>query len=392
MAAIKSAAPANLIKGSDEAESFNNSLEGATILALGGDDKITNSGASAVIDAGDGDDYLYNTGKGVSLSGGDGNERVVSYGSNSTINTGAGNDSVMSYIASVTTSAGDGNDTITVFGRYAGGSGNTIIGGTGDDTIDNKAANVLFLYQEGDGNDLIQGFKDTSTLRVEGTASTQESGDNVNVSVGSNVITLEGAATLSTINIETITQGVTLDNYTGSTLITGTGYADSIINHANYVTIQARGSDDTIINFGDTPSVTTSFHGRYALIQGDAGKDSLENHSKYVTLDGGADDDTLGNSSWGVEASLNGGDGNDYFWNHAKATIEGGAGDDTVYNGSGSEVIIKILQSTAAREMIHFGTTATQTAFWQMAAQVTISFSVSPINPHFWEATMMIQS
>ena len=97
---------------------------------------------------------------------------------------------------------GDGDDTI--YNEF--GDNVTIDGGAGNDSIDNHdGSNVLFTYTAGNGNDLIQGFNATSTLRIgegTGTYSKATVGSDIIVTVGDGKITLEGAASLSALNID----------------------------------------------------------------------------------------------------------------------------------------------------------------------------------------------
>ena len=131
--------------GTAGADSINNTLDGATINALGGNDTVNNTGAT------------------VSISGGAGNDYIINDGFNVTIYGGAGNDSIS----------------------------------LSSDSTDN-----LIQYTKGDGNDIIYGFNENSTLSISGgNFSTTKSGSNIIVTVGSGKITLSGAATLSTVNV-----------------------------------------------------------------------------------------------------------------------------------------------------------------------------------------------
>ena len=358
------------IYGGEGTNSVYNLGANSSIVGGSGDDKVTNTGASTTINVGDGNNYVYNSGKDVSIIGGANKERVVSYGTNSTINTGAGNDSIMSYIGSVTTSAGDGDDTITAYGanssidggndndkitNYAGGVGNTLNSGKGSDTIDNKAANVVIIHELGDGNDLIKGFKDTSTLRIAGDYTTQISGSDVLVTVDEEIITLKSAATLSTINIEDL--DVTINNTFPNTLISSKSGNDKIINNGKYVTIKAGDGNDSINNYSGSHSSIDggngdddiySEGGSNVIIDGGNGADAIAlwGSGDHNSVNGGSGDDKI--STCGMEAigenhdivcltpdnsTLDGGDGNDYIYNDSNgSTLLGGAGNDSICN------------------------------------------------------------
>ena len=78
-----------------------------------------------------------------------------------------------------------------------------------NDSISGSGNNVTFFYEVGNGNDTINGFNETSTLRVAGSdCSSVVSGSDVIVTVGENYITLVGAANLSTVNIVSNDQSV----------------------------------------------------------------------------------------------------------------------------------------------------------------------------------------
>ena len=97
---------------------------------------------------------------------------------------------------------------------YYKGSNVTINGGVGNDTI-SLGGSTLIKYAEGDGNDLIQGFGDTDTLKIASSSySTKKSGDNIIVTVGKGKITLEGATYLDTLNIVSDKHSWTLDGTT----------------------------------------------------------------------------------------------------------------------------------------------------------------------------------
>lgn len=314
-----------LTEGND---TYKNSLDGATILALGGDDTVLNYGANASIEGGtgedslsngiymtgsikagadnvtltgeDGADYLYNyKGQNVNLTGGNGNDELHNNNANQvTIDGGADNDYINSFDSQfVSINGGSGDDSIFSFGSHT-----TISGGTGNDTIAfyNSSNNNLIKYIFGDGNDSILGFDATSTLKIgNGTTDTYSKatvGSDILVTVGGGEITLVGAASLSTVNI------LGKEVYSNPLLITLTEGNDSYNNTTDGATILALGGDDQITNSGASVS-----------IDGGAGSDTIQNDGSSVTIDGGTD--------------------NDYISNHgSNVTISGGAGNDSISN------------------------------------------------------------
>ncbi len=318
--------------------------QAADLAPTDGDDQIENTSEGVEINALAGNDTINNRASQVTINADAGNDRVTNFSAEVTINGGAGADFLFNSGNGKNVLINGGNDSDTIL-NY--GSDVTITGGAGNDSINNdEGENVLFQFRAGDGNDLIEGFNESSTLKIgngTGTYSQETVNNDLILTVGTEKISLVGAANLSTVNILGTKIPVEITNYNNSSLVAGTSYTDKIFNHANYVTIRAFGNNDTIINYGSDPAAVNSSNGRYALIQAGDGNDSVENHGMYVTIDGGAGADIIGNSSWGIKASLNGGAGNDYLWNHANATIQGGDGDDTVYNSNlGADAFIEL--------------------------------------------------
>ncbi|MBO4780104.1 MAG: calcium-binding protein, partial [Selenomonadaceae bacterium] len=276
-------------------------LKGAatlSVLNIAGEEEIEgknvrNKDDYSIVSGTGGDDSIRNTGANVELNALGGNDSIRNSGNNVTIDGGAKNDSIT-------------NETDNV----------TIIGGLGNDQIYNdEGKNILFAYNAGDGNDVITGFNETSTLSISGGLySLQTSGNDVIVSVDDGKITLKGAASLSTVNVIGVEDKP----------------ASRINNSTDNATVTGGNADDTVYNTGSR-----------AMIVGYGGNDSLKSINKnYVTIDGGAGNDriinTLSEGKWGgstgIRASLNGGEGNDYISNGIgnSATLIGGDGDDTL--------------------------------------------------------------
>lgn len=161
----------------------------------------------------------------VVLEGTDEADDIFSNGDRLTINGGAGNDSILPHGYNNIINGGAGNDSISNWLSYY----STISGGTGDDTIDtstnlNMGRNV-FLYNTGDGNDVLTGFHPNDTLRITGSTYTRsESDGDIILFIGDGSIRIQEQAGKS-INIEgepqiTVIQsdnsnGVTIYSYDG---------------------------------------------------------------------------------------------------------------------------------------------------------------------------------
>ena len=235
--AIINQTPNKTVTGTSNANLIYNYGSNVLINAKGGNDDIFNMSPDVTINAGNGNNFISSRDNNVSIKSGtgndsisddgwsntidagDGNNQITNGGKRVSITTGAGNDSINNGSALVSINAGDGNDTIDNRGSFSmvdagagndyikisGGKNFTINAGKGDDFIEDKwkhGENILFTYAEGDGNDTIYGFNETSTLSIAGGSySTQQSGSDVIVTVGDGKITLENAAFLSKLNI-----------------------------------------------------------------------------------------------------------------------------------------------------------------------------------------------
>ena len=311
--------------GNDSINSSVNSSSssGIVISALGGNDRITHS-----------------SGKAVTIKGGAGKDTIRAYAENAYIDGGEGNDIIDLQISSYVSGAKNNTGGATIIG----GKGNDVI--ALDATLDaGSATGRVIVYNEGDGNDFIQGLRasDTIIIATENGSlpvlSEKKDGDDYIVNIGSGKITLKGveesvmsAVTFAkgTFSINEETEIISVSD-TGTavvpTLVSGTSagenYTEGKANTASNVVYDLVGGADKFGNNG----------GNYVLVYGGAGNDTLTNtKGNNVTLDGGAGNDLLeANSGTGV--LLIGGAGNDTFSIASEAstvTINGGAGNDYI--------------------------------------------------------------
>lgn len=272
----------NYIDLSDDNNAFKNTVDEATIVAMGGNDTLNNYGDNALID------------------GGAGNDKIRNYGDGALIDCVDGNDSVRNYADNV-----------------------TINGGTGNDTLRNYGEEVVFDYVAGDGNDKIYGFDETSTLSISGDGySTTKSGNNIIVTVGDGKITLAGAANLEELNIEgTLKEkNLKLTDSDAATVTLPTDY-ESADASARTTAIQITGNalDNSIIG-GNADNT----------IAGGAGNDSLYGNTGNDSINGGSGDDYIQGS--GGNDKLYGYTGNDTLW--------GGEGNDSLWGQAGADIFV----------------------------------------------------
>ena len=118
----------------------------------------------------------------------------------------------------VTLVGGSGDDSIQNSGNNA-----SISGGTGDDLISlaSSAENVTISYANGDGNDKIYGFNSDDRINITSgkISSSVRSGNDAVLKIGSGKITLVGGASLVSHNVSATK---------ANSKVNGTAYADSI--------------------------------------------------------------------------------------------------------------------------------------------------------------------
>ncbi|MBQ3337815.1 MAG: calcium-binding protein, partial [Selenomonadaceae bacterium] len=353
---------------------YNDFGSNVTINAGDGSDSISNSGGYVSISTGDGDDSIQNnSGSFVTINAGAGSDSISNSGGYVTINAGAGDDSISNeswwngyqhYPDNVTINAGSGNDSI----RNNNGSRVMINAGAGNDSIENYSSNVtinagagndrislthsgnLIQYAAGDGNDTLWGFNESETLTITGGSySTQVSGSDVLVKIGSGSILLVGAKgkdlninRKKTPKLITLTDSNdTFSSTLSSVKIIGGKGSDYINAEGANNSIDGGAGDDTIESYGFNVSINAGAgndyisnysDGRGTIIAG-TGDDNIYNDGMSVIIDGGAGDDSINN--YGDNVTINAGAGNDYIYNRGDSvTINAGTGNDSIYNDS----------------------------------------------------------
>ena len=367
-----SSSASKLITLTEGNDNYQNSISGATIQALGGSDTVYNTSltSNVLINGGAGKDYIENGnvvnyswqggGSNVTINGGAGNDSVSNNGDNSSIIGGEGNDSIISNGSKVTISGGDGSDTIGNddegnYSSISGGDGDdrllnfgkyaTVNGGKGNDTLYTNYSsrrnqfldfdtNVTFQYAQGDGNDIISGFRADSTLSISGGSySTTKSDDNIIVTVGNGKISLIGAASLSAVNIKGDSSGGS-----SSTTLTVTDKTKSPVTVDSAIkTINASKRTTAVKITGNTNANTISGGSKNDTINGGAGNDSIIGNAGNDSILGNAGNDRLyGN---GGNDKLYGNTGNDRLYgNSGNDSLWGGAGNDSLWGGKGTDV------------------------------------------------------
>jgi hypothetical protein len=277
----------------------------------------------------------------LALFGGDGNDSILGGNANDTIYGGFGNDTMIGAVGNDTLFGEDGND---LFGDPSTAA-NGVADDPGADFYNGGDGIDQFVWETGDGNDIIQGGVDgADILRFLGADATADAFTVTQAGAAPTHLNVVLAA--ETVDTHGVEQ-VILTGRTGADTVTVNDLTPTELEHlvldltagdADAVTVNGRAADDNIL-------ITTSAAGTVNLlglpgydirllnVAGGAGADTL-------TVNGNDGNDVI-KSVDGVEAQvnivLNGNAGDDFL--SADATLNGGTGDDFLEGGSGDDVI-----------------------------------------------------
>lgn len=181
---------------STDKNTIENNIGGNNVVIISGngDDYISNYSDNVSIFSGSGNNRIFNKSSYVTISTGDGNNTINNNtGNNVIINCGAGNDSIENTGASVTIDGGAGNDKI--YNGAAPQSGGAVMYYNAS-YYEGGFSNVVFKHGADSGNHTIWGFRENSTLAVEGVElddisySPDATGYDLNVTIGKAQVSL----------------------------------------------------------------------------------------------------------------------------------------------------------------------------------------------------------
>ncbi len=262
-------------------------------------------------------------------------ETILAFASGSEIHAAGGNDTLLGNSGNDRLYGDDGNDTLK---GYAGND--TLVGGTGNDRLEGGVGSDTYLFNAGDGQDVIleDRYDTASDILRFGEGLLAENA--IIEPVGNNlVIRFKGSDDSVTINnyfsseIYKIEEIIFADGTCWNIaeiekrlfLNIGTDEAQNIQAHATGSEIHSAGGDDTLNGAAGSDA-----------LYGDEGNDSLYGAGGDDTLYGGNGADFLSGSTGddllaGEEGNdkLNGDDGRD--------TLYGDAGDDVLSGGAGND-------------------------------------------------------
>ncbi len=303
---------------------------------------VNGTGGKNVINVGNSGNSVIVTGLSaqVTIDGAEGaNDQLVinGLGGNDTIDASA----LSAGVIGLTIDGGDGNDTI-IGSRGAdqliGGAGNDVVtGGMGNDVAFLGDGNDQFIWNPGDGSDIVEGQAGTDTLVFNGSNANERMDISAN---GSRVLLSRdvGSVTMDVNGVERIqlnasggADTITVNDLTGTDVTqvaidlaqigtgTGDGQPDNVI-------VNATAGDDAIKIAGSGGTITVSgLAANVTVAHAEGANDTL-------TVNGLGGNDTIDASALKagqINLVINGGDGND--------TITGSAGNDTVIGGRGTD-------------------------------------------------------
>jgi Ca2+-binding RTX toxin-like protein len=256
------------------------------------------------------------------------------------VNALAGNDTVNASamaggFISLTLDGGDDNDLLI------GSAGDDVIfGGRGSDTALMGAGNDTFVWNPGDGSDIVEGQAGTDTMQFNGA----NIAENIDISAN-------GSRVRFTRDVGHITMDV---NGTERINFEALGGTDNIVvhdltgTHVTDVNLNLEGAIGSGVPDGQSDSVTVegTAHADVVMVAGGPGRLSVRGLSANVNIANAdptgdqlivntlAGDDVVvaaGLAAGAIQFSADGGDGND--------VLIGSAGDDVLHGGNGDDVL-----------------------------------------------------
>ena len=241
-----------------------------------------------------GNDILQGYASDDALAGGVGNDTLFGNAGNDVLHGEAGDDILYGGVGHDTLVGGAGDDTL-----YGEAGDDVLHGGTGNDVLEGGTGSDTYLFNVGDGQDIIGNY-DASAGRVD---------------------VLQFGVGISAANLTA--------RRSGQDLVLTIADTEDRVTVFNYFVGDAAGHYQLdLIRFADGSSWDVAAV-KAQVLQPTSGNDVLQGYASDDVIAGGAGDDILfGNAGDDV---LHGEDGND--------TLYGGAGNDTLNGGAGADVL-----------------------------------------------------
>jgi hypothetical protein len=322
------------------------------------------AGVRKVVDAGAGNDIVnMSATMDADIFGGDGDDNIVGTPLADNIYGGRGNDTIFGLAGDDTIYGEDGNDVAT------GGLGNDrFFGGDGSD---------LFIWNQGDGSDLIEGDGGgADVVRFNGATAAQVATENFTLSANTSAAPntaarLLLARTQGGVNLDIAgVEQIDINGDTGVETVTVNDLHQTELKVLNLdlgaagdteaVTVNGRSLDDNLLitlaggivnvaglryDVNIAAAVAAAPDNDRLTVNGNNGNDTIAIGDNVegtidMTLNGGAGNDhlTAGSGHTSTDTILNGDAGNDFLQGGSGSDkINGGAGEDTLVGGGGQD-------------------------------------------------------
>ena len=295
------------IKGGNGDDQITVDGGGNTIIAGGGNDKITAAGWNNAVDGGSGDDVITGCEGSARILGGDGDDHITLRGWHNIVQGGMGNDTIDGGQGDSSIDGGEGDNRITVHGWT-----NTVRAGDGHNFVQGSEGNSQFYLGNGENTIQVWGFNNVMVLGGgDNTIEGLDGNSIIHAGNGNNLVGLTGWN-----NIVTMGDGdnVVFANGGGNTQISG-GDGHNIV--------QLKGWNNDV-SFGDGGNTVWAGMGMSKISTG-AGSDII-----FVGSSGGSEIHT----GAGDDVIYTGGAWNDLLY--------GGFGDDNYVVRNSNATIIEI--------------------------------------------------
>ena len=287
------------IAGTDDVDLLFGTNSGETIDAGGGGDRVFARGGDDTIRGGEGNDWLFGQDGNDSIEGGEGSDILVGGGGNDTVEGGDGHDWLW---GDLDDGAGDddsldgGSGHDVLFGGSGadtldGGEGSDrLYGGTGDDRLTGGAGADTFLFDTGNGDDIVTDFangEDLIDLR-EFTEITSFADLTITSDGDDVVIDLSGHGG-GTVRLENVSESdLVADDFVFYAVEGGDG-DDRLRGASGDDTLTGRAGDDTLTGYaGDDTFVFGPNHGDDTITDFNECEDAID-LSAFSTITGTAD-------------------------------------------------------------------------------------------------------
>ncbi|NAS95342.1 HlyJ hemolysin-like protein [Pseudomonas syringae pv. actinidifoliorum] len=299
----------NRLSGGSGNDTLNGGYESDTLDGDDGDDFLFGGGGFDTLRGGAGNDTL--RGRGV-LDGGSGDDLLSGYGE---LSGGDGQD-ILQGKGSDTLSGGAGNDILEAYNNAWTRNVNTLSGGTGDDTVYGSFGNDTYLFNLGDGRDLL----------IERRAYDAYN----NIAPSFDTLRFGEGVSLRDLVFNRLGDDMVVSHNNGNDAITIQNWYQEPSEHFKLERFEF--ADGGVLNGDDIEAL--------AITLGSSGNDTLSGYrNRDDRIYGGAGDDQI----WGQAGNdlLVGGDGADYLdGGIGTDRIEGGVGNDSLLGGQGADVMV----------------------------------------------------